>query len=77
MVGTMQSYRLVFLDGEGRPQAYYSVVCSGEREAAGLAYATGYGGEIEIWDGERLVRRLETRSHYPEPQAGRRRPAVA
>jgi hypothetical protein len=54
----MQRFRIVFLDPEGRPQAYDDVVCKDDLEAARLVKATGYKEEIEIWGDDSLLRRL-------------------
>jgi hypothetical protein len=73
----MRRYRLVFLDGEGRPQAYDCVYCASDAEAAREARASGYRHEIEVWEGDSLVRRLNSRSLLAESAASRRSPMLA
>jgi hypothetical protein len=68
----MQSYRLVFLDGKGRPQAYDTVFCSSDADAARQAKAIGYQNEIEIWDGGVVVRRLNCHELRPVEPPTRR-----
>jgi hypothetical protein len=68
----VRGYRLVFLDREGRAQAYYSVYCGTDAEASRQAKATGYQNEIEVWDGDRIVRRLNCRELQPVEPPKRR-----
>jgi hypothetical protein len=63
-------YQLVFLDPEGRAQAYCGVICRDDAEAARQAKATGYRNEIEIRDGAgHVVRRINARSLRPQSDA--------
>jgi hypothetical protein len=64
-------YRLVFLDDEGRQQAYYSISCSTDVEAARQARATGYRHEIQIWDGNTIVLRMNCRDLQAAPPTDR------
>jgi hypothetical protein len=68
----VQRFQLVFFDAEGRPQAYYSVDCESDVEAARQARATGYRNEIEVRDGDTVVRRLNSRNLQAEPAPGLR-----
>ena len=68
----MRTYRLVFLDSAGRPQAYYDIVCPTDHDAVREAKATGYSNEIEVWDGATRVRRVNSR----EQTSGRGRSAA-
>ena len=71
----MKPFKLVFLDGEGHPQTYYTVVCDDDAAAMRQAKATGYWNEIEIWCDERLMRRVNCRGLPPEI-AVRRHPSL-
>ena len=64
----MRTYQLVFLNANGRAQAFDRLTAIDSAAAAGAAKATGYPHEIEIWDGDELVRRLNCRKvAAPQP----------
>ena len=64
----MGTYRLVFLNANGRALAFDRVMAADAAAAAGAAKATGYPQEIEIWDGDELVHRVNGAAASPGPK---------
>jgi hypothetical protein len=61
----MAHYRVYFLDGASHINEAAALDCENDEEAIKKATGIRYSHAIEVWQGERLVKRIE-----PEPTFG-------